>query len=176
MAFVVRTTGDPLAEVPAVRAEVAALAPDLPISQVGTMERHIERALARPRFMSTLIAAFGALAVALAVVGIYGVMTYAVSQRAQEIAIRMALGARRGDVIRMVLTKAALLSATGIAAGLAGAAAMTRVLAGLLFGVGATDPATFAAAAAALLGAALLAAAVPAIRASRISGAAALRS
>lgn len=176
MAFVVRTTGDPLAVVPAVRAEVAALAPDLPISQVGTMERHIERALARPRFMSTLIAAFGALAVALAVVGIYGVMTYAVSQRAQEIAIRMALGARRGDVIRMVLTKAALLSAIGIAAGLAGAAAMTRVLAGLLFGVGATDPATFAAAAAALLGAGLLAAAVPAIRASRISGAAALRS
>ena len=168
MAFVVRTVGDPLALVPVVRSEVAALAADLPIAQVGTMEQHVERALARPRFLSTLIAAFGVLAVALAVVGIYGVMAYAVTQRSREIAIRMALGARRGDVVRLVLSKAALLAAAGIVSGVAAAAAMSRVLAGLLFDISTTDAATFVGAALAILCVALLAAAVPAIRASRI--------
>jgi putative ABC transport system permease protein len=176
MAFVVRTSGEPRALVPAVRAEVSALAADLPISQVGTMEEHVERALARPKFMSTLIAAFGALALALAVVGIYGVMSYAVSQRAQEIAIRMALGARRSDVIRMVLSRAALLATAGIVGGLGAAAALSRVIASLLFGVSTTDTVTFAGAAIGLLALALLAAGVPAVRASRISGADVLRS
>jgi putative ABC transport system permease protein len=176
MDFVVRTTGDPLALVPAVRSAVAALVPDLPIARVATMEQHVARALAYPKFMSTLIAAFGALALALAVVGIYGVMSYAVAQRSREIAIRMALGAGRSNVIQMVLSRAALIAGVGIVAGLSAAAALSRLMAGLLFGVSATDVTTFAGAAFSLLCVALLAAAVPAVRASRISGAGVLRS
>jgi putative ABC transport system permease protein len=176
MDFVVRTTGDPLALVPAIRSEVLALAPNLPVARVATMEQHMARALAQPRFMSTLIAAFGALALALAVVGIYGVMSYAVTQRTREISIRMALGAGRSRVIRMVLSRAALIAGAGIIVGVAVASALSRVLAGLLFGVSATDAATFAGAAVGLLCIALLAAAVPAVRASRISGAGVLRS
>jgi predicted permease len=176
MAFVVRTAADPSGSVQAIRAAVASLDPSLPISGVAEMDEHLANALARPRFMATLTAAFGALALALAVVGVYGVMAYSVSQRTQEIAIRMALGARRGDVVQMVLAKAARLASFGVVAGLVAAAAMSRVLGGLLFGVTATDAATFAAAALVLLAVALLAAALPAFRASRISGAAILRS
>jgi putative ABC transport system permease protein len=176
MDFVVRTAGDPLALVPAVRSAVAGLVADLPIARVATMEQHVARALAYPKFMSTLIAAFGALAMALAVVGIYGVMSYAVAQRSREIAIRMALGAGRSNVIQMVLSRAALIAGVGIVAGLAAAAALSRVMAGLLFGVSATDLPTFAGAAIGLLCVALLAAAVPAVRASRISGGRVLRS
>ena len=176
MAFVVRTTGNPMTVVPQVRAAVAGLSPGLPISAVATMDEHIERALSRPRFMSTLTAAFGALALALALVGIYGVMSYSVTQRAREIAIRMAVGARASDVVLMVVTKALALAGAGIVVGLAAAAWTTRVLSGLLFGVTATDAATYAIASAALLAVALLAGAVPALRATRIDGVTVLRS
>ena len=175
MAFVIRTQGEPHAVVPAIRAAVRRLDVRQPISDVKTMEEHLARALSRPRFMSTLLAAFGALALVLAIVGIYGVMAYAVAQRTREIAIRTALGAHGRDVARMVLAKAAWLAALGVSTGLAAAFALSRVLAGLLFGVEATDPATYIAVAGILSAVALLAAAVPARRAARIDGAQVLR-
>jgi putative ABC transport system permease protein len=176
MAVVVRTTADPLSIVPLIRAEVSALDPSLPISHVSTMEEHVERALSRPRFMSTLTMTFGALAVVLALVGVYGVMAASVAQRTREIAIRIAVGARASDVVRMVALRAAVLTGAGVAAGLMGAWASSRVLAGLLFGVTANDGPTYLVSAAALLAVALAAAAVPAFRAARIDGSQVLRS
>ena len=176
MAFVVRTRHDPAAVVPSIRGEISRLDPAQPVSGVATMDEHLARALSRPRFMSTLVASFGGLALALSVIGIYGVMAYSVTQRTREIAIRMALGAHTGAVVRMILARTAWLALIGVGAGVAGAAALTRVLSGLLFGVGAVDAATFAAAALLLGGAALAAGAVPALRATRIEGAEALRS
>jgi len=176
MAFVVRTAGPPQHLVPAIRSAVTSLDAAQPISGVNTMDDHIARSLARPRILSTLIASFGALALLLAIVGIYGVMAYAVSQRTQEIAIRTALGASPGEVVGLVLRKAALLSAAGIGCGLALTVAATRALAGLLFEVTPTDAPTYAAVVTLLAFVALLAAAIPAIRAARIDGAQVLRS
>jgi predicted permease len=168
MAFVVRTSVDPSAVVPALRAAVARRDPAQPISRVTTMEDHIARALSRPQFMSMLIGSFAGLALVLAVVGIYGVMAYAVVQRTREIAIRSALGARPRDVLAMVLAESWWLAASGIAAGVAVSLAFARVLAGQLYGVTATDPLTYGAVATLLMCVALLAAAIPAVRASRI--------
>jgi putative ABC transport system permease protein len=176
MAFVVRTHDDPRRVVSAVRAVFTTLDPAQAISDVATMEEHLARALSKPRFMSTLVGAFGLLALLLAVVGIYGVMAYAVTQRTREIAIRTALGARSGQVVGMILRKASWLAAIGIACGLAGAAGVSGTLSGLLFGVTATDAATYAGVACLLAAVALLAAAVPAVRATRIQGSQVLRS
>jgi putative ABC transport system permease protein len=176
MAFVVRIDGDAAAVVPALRAAVARRDPMQPISRVSTMDEHITRALSRPQFMSTLIGAFAALALMLAVVGIYGVMAYAVVQRTREIAIRCALGARPADVMRMVLVKACWLAAGGVASGVAASIALSRILAGQLFGVAPTDPLTYSAVAALLIGVTLLAGAIPAARAARIDPTLAMRS
>jgi putative ABC transport system permease protein len=175
MAFVVRTAVAPRSVVPALRRVVTTLDPTQPISGVDTMEDHIARALARPRILSTLVAMFGALALVLAVVGIYGVMAYAVAQRTQEIAIRTALGASAADVVRLLLGKAAWLAAAGVVCGLALTAVATRGLSGLLFEVTTTDGRTYTAVLALLVSVALLAAAIPAFRAARIDGARALR-
>ncbi len=175
MAYVVRAAGDPRRIVPLVRREVAALDPALPVARVATMHEHVERALSRPRFMSTLVGAFGALALALAVVGIYGVMSCSVEERARELAIRAALGAGRGAVVTLVVGKAAVLAAAGVGSGLIAAALLSRTLAGLLFGVAPLDAATFLAASLLLTAVATLAAAIPAARAARIDGTGALR-
>jgi predicted permease len=176
MSFVVRTNVPPQQLVPAIRAAVTSLDPTQPISDVNTMEEHIARALARPRVLSVLIASFGALALVLAVVGIYGVMAYAVAQRTQEIAIRAALGASAAEIVRMVLRKAAWLAASGVVCGLMLTAVSTRALAGLLFDITPTDAPTYTVVVAMLAIVALLAAAIPAFRAARIDGARALRS
>jgi predicted permease len=176
MAFVVRTEGDPRAIVPSLRSSLVRLDPAQPISRVSTMEDHIAKSLSRPQFMSSLTAAFGALALVLSVVGIYGVMAYTVAQQTREIAIRAALGAQPRDVLRMVLRKALRLSLVGIAGGLGASAAVSRVLAGQLHGITATDPATYVAVALVLIGVALLAGAIPAARALRIDVTEALRS
>jgi ABC-type antimicrobial peptide transport system permease subunit len=176
MAFVVRTSADPASVIPALRAAVARRDPAQPISRVSTMEEHIARALSRPEFMSTLIATFAALALALAVVGIYGVMAYAVVQRRREIAIRSALGARPRDVLSMVIVKACWLAASGIVIGTLASSALSRVLAGQLFGVEATDPLTYVAVSTLLVGVTLMAAAIPAARAARIDATLAMRS
>ena len=175
MAFVVRTAGPPEALVPSIRAAVTSLDPAQPISGVNTMEQHIARALSRPKMLSTLVACFGALALVLAVVGIYGVMAYAVAQRTREIAIRSALGASGRQVVRMVLTRALWLTAAGVVTGLALTAASSRALAGLLFEVTPTDVPTYGVVVAILAAVALAAAAVPAIRASKIEAVDALR-
>ena len=167
MAFVVRTAGDPYAMVPTLRRAAAELDSSLPLANVKTMEEHIARALARPRFLSTLVTAFGALALTLAIVGIYGVMAWSVSERMREFAIRVALGERGRALVRSVLGRAMVLAAAGIGAGLLGARAATAVLDGLLFGIQPTDGLTFAAAAGVVALVALAASLVPARRALR---------
>jgi putative ABC transport system permease protein len=175
MAFVVRTAGSPEALVPSVRAAVSSLDPAQPISGVNTMEQHLARSLSRPRVLSSLVATFGALALLLAVVGIYGVMGYAVAQRTREIAIRSALGASAREVIGMVLRRAILLAGAGIAAGLALAIPASRALTGMLFEITPTDPPTYGAAILLIATVALIAAGIPAIRAARVDATQVLR-
>jgi putative ABC transport system permease protein len=175
MAFVVRTRSAPTAVVPSIRAAIAGLDAAQPISGVSTMDEHIATALSRPRFMSTLVACFGFLALVLSTVGVYGVMAFSVAQRTREIAIRTALGASRRDVLSLVLSKAASLAVSGVVVGVVISASVSRALRGLLFGVTAADPATYAGVIAVLSTVALLAAALPAWRAMRIPGAQALK-
>ncbi|MFL6281018.1 MAG: ABC transporter permease [Vicinamibacterales bacterium] len=176
MAFVVRTRHDPAAAVPMIRSEVMQLDPAQPISHVATMEEHVDRALSRPRFMSTLVAVFGAVALVLSIVGVYGVMSYSVTQRTREIAIRIALGARAVTVVWLILTRTLWLTAVGLAFGVAGAAALSRVLSGFLFAVRPSDLPTFVVASLVLGSAAVAAGTIPAVRATRIDSIEALKS
>jgi putative ABC transport system permease protein len=175
MAFVVRTAGSPAALVPPIRSAIARLDPAQPISGVNTMETHIAKALSRPRLLAALVTAFGSLALLLAVVGVYGVMAYTVAQQTREIAIRTALGASARVVLRMVLSKAVVLATAGVAVGLGLTVVSSRALAGLLFDVAPTDPSTYAAVIVLLAAVALLAAAIPAIQATKIAGSQVLR-
>jgi putative ABC transport system permease protein len=170
-----RTDGDPLRLVPAVRAELTALDKDIPLYGVEAMEEMLAREVAPQRFNAILLGTFAALALLLAVVGIYGVMAYAVGQRTQEIGIRMALGALPGNVQRMVLAQGVRLAVFGVVLGVGAGIALTRLLRTLLFEVKATDPATFAAGAAILFAAALAACWIPARRATRVDPLVALR-
>lgn len=175
LTLVVRATGDPLALAGAVQQQVWALDPDLPIPDVLTMEQVVGRAVWQPRFSTTILTGFALLALVLAAVGIYGVISYGVSQRRNEIGIRMALGARPADVLRAVLGEAAQLAGAGTAAGLVAALALTRYLESLLYEVSATDPAVLLAAAGVLAAIALAAAWLPARRATQIDPIIALR-
>jgi len=139
------------------------------------MEQAISDSVARPRFRTGLLSAFAAIALLLAATGIYGVIAYSVAQRTQEIGIRMALGAHRADVLRLVLGQGTMLAIEGIGLGLAGALLLTRLLGSLLFAVSPTDPLTFAAVSIGLTGVALLASYIPARRATRIDPLVALR-
>ena len=174
-AVVVRTTPDPLSLVPAIRAEVARLDPAQPIAAVNSMEAHLRNATAQQRFLSLVVSVFGALALLLAAVGIYGVMAYSVAQRTREIGIRMALGAGQRDVLRLVLGRSLMLAVAGIAVGVAGAFAATRALSTLLFEISATDPLTFTATPVLLLLVAVAASSLPALRATRVAPLEALR-
>jgi putative ABC transport system permease protein len=175
MAFVVRTDANPGAVVPALRRAVAELDPTLPLGRLQTMDEHLARSLSKPKFFSTLVTVFGALAVTLALIGIYAMMAWSVSERRQEFAIRLALGARSTVLVRMVLRQALILAAIGIAAGLVGARAATGVVAGLLFGIQPTDPSTFALTGAIVGGVALAACYVPVRRAIRVDPTSLLR-
>ena len=175
MTLVVRTSMDPSALAPSLAREVHALDPNLPLSRVRPMDEYLMNSVAQPRFTTVLIIAFAALAMVLALIGVYGVMAYTVSQRTREIGVRIALGADRRDVVWMVVRRGMLLAGAGIAAGLAFAAAGTRAIERLLFGVSATDPMTFAVAAIALATAALAATCIPAWRAVAIAPVTALR-
>jgi putative ABC transport system permease protein len=174
MAVVVKTQGDPGALGAAVRRTVQGLDADLPVSDYRTMESVVARSVAQPRLYATLLTVFAALALLLAALGVFGVMTYSVAQRTREIGIRMALGAAGGDVVGMIVRGGLALAGAGVVIGLATAFA-TRVLRGLLFGVSATDPATFAAVAVLLFGVALVASWIPARAATRIDPNVALR-
>jgi putative ABC transport system permease protein len=171
----VRTAGDPKRLVNAVRSQVLAIDRDQAVSDIGTMEEVLETTMGQRRLTLMLLAVFAAVALLLAVIGIYGVIAYAVTQRTQELGIRRALGAQQGDILRLVLGQGLVLALVGVAAGIAGAFWLTRVMTGLLFHVSATDPATFAGIAILLVAVALLASYIPARRATRIDPMAALR-
>ena len=171
----VRTKGDPAALAPSVRREVAAVDPEQPLANVRTMEERVAGSVAERRFNMTLLGVFACVALALAAVGVYGVMAYAVARRTHEIGVRVALGAQRGDVVRLVLRQGMWLALAGVGCGVALAYAATRLMQGLLYGVSPTDPLTFAGVSALLAAAALLACLVPARRATKVDPMIALR-
>jgi putative ABC transport system permease protein len=175
MTLVVRTEVEPLSLAGALRREVAALDRTLPLSAVSSMEQVVAQAIGEPRYFGALFSLFAAVALTMAAVGLYGVMSYVVSQRTQEIGIRMAFGAQTADVLMMVIKQGMNLAGIGLAIGLIVAAAMTRLMERLLFGVSATDPLTFAVIAPLLTAVALLACYLPARRATKVDPMVALR-
>ena len=174
VAFVARTA-TPAGVADAIRAEVRRAAPDLPIESTVTMDEAVAASVAQPRFRMVLVGLFAATATLIATCGIYGLMAYAVTQRRREIGVRMALGAARRDVLRLVLTRALRIVLAGVVVGLAGAVGVTRVLQRFLFGVTPTDPIAFTIVTLLLIGVGLMAAWLPARRATRIDASVALR-
>ncbi|HJR05989.1 MAG TPA: ABC transporter permease [Pyrinomonadaceae bacterium] len=175
MTLVVRTNGDPLNLAAAVRREIQTIDKDQPVAEVRTMKSWIDELTARSRFGTLLLTIFAALALVLAGIGIYGVMSYSVTQRTHELGIRIALGAKTRDVLKLVLGRGLALTLTGIALGLVASLALTRFLSSLLFGVSATDPATFGGLALLLTTVALVACYLPTRRAVKVDPMVALR-
>ncbi len=174
--YVLRTSStDPATLVTAVRSAVRGIDPDQPIFGIKTMEQLMSETTAQRRLNTILLGVFAGLALLLAAVGIFGVMNYSVTQRTHEIGIRLALGAQRGDVLRLVVGQGMMLAAIGVVVGLFGAWALTRLLATMLYGVSATDPAVFAGVAGLLALVAVFACYLPALRASRVAPTVALR-
>jgi len=173
--YVLRTQANPESLMPSVRAALRDVAPDQPIFLVKTMNDVISDSLQSRKLTLSLLAIFASLALLLSAAGVYGVMSYAVSQRQREIGIRMALGARATNVTRMILSEAGTLAAIGLVIGLIAAALLTRVLSSMLYGVGTHDPVTFVAVALLLVGVALAASMVPALRASKVDPLQAMR-
>ncbi len=174
--LVVRASVDPAALAANVRQEVAKLDPELPLYKVSTIQQAMDRSLVTTRLTNSLLAGFAATALLLALTGIYGVMSLNVANRRGEFGIRLALGAQTANVLRMILGQGLRLAIAGVAVGLLGAFALTRLLKGLLFGISASDPLTFAAIALVLIGVALLACWIPARRATKVDPLEALRS
>ena len=175
MVGVVKTNSEPRTFVPAVTKEVGAMDQDIPLFGEKSMEEYLSASVAAPRFSTTLLSIFAAVALVLTVVGLYGVMSYSVARRTNEIGIRLALGAQPRDVLLMIVKQASSLIILGLVIGLAGAYAATRVISSLLFGVKAKDPFTFAGVAVLLAVVALLACYIPAWRATKIDPMEALR-
>jgi putative ABC transport system permease protein len=173
--LLVRTAGEPAAIVPAVRRAVQAIDPQLPIFAVTTLERELAQTLDQPRFQAVLFAAFAAIALLLATIGIYGVTSHAVGQRTQEVGIRMAMGAARRDVLRLIFIQHLRPALVGLVIGVAGAVFLSGFLRSLLYGVSPTDPATLVIVAGVLLAVAAAACWVPARRATRVDPLVALR-
>ncbi|MCU1267444.1 MAG: hypothetical protein JWM21_3762 [Acidobacteria bacterium] len=168
MTVLVKTTNDPHSLITAVQREVTAMDKELPVFSIKTMDEYISASVAAPRFNTTLLAIFAAVALVLTIVGLYGVMSYSVAQRTNEIGIRMALGAQTRDVLGLIVSQGFKLVMLGLAIGLVGAFALMRLIASLLFGVTTKDPITFAAVAVLLGFVALLACYIPARRAARV--------
>jgi predicted permease len=173
--LVARTSSDPAKLAPAIVEQIRALDPDLPVYDVSTMERRMHDSLARQRFSTLLLGVFAASALALAAIGIYGVLAYWVEQRTHEVGIRLALGARQGDILRLVIRRASILLLLGVAGGLAGAYALTHLMSSMLFKVSATDLLTFTVLPALLAAVGLLASYIPARRATKVDPMVALR-
>jgi putative ABC transport system permease protein len=174
--FVVRAKASPESIAPSVRAVAAAVAPEMPIARLSVMSERLAEARGPHRFYTSVLGAFAWIALLLAAAGLWGVIAYGVARRTREIGIRVALGARPADVLRMAAGRGIVLAIAGVAIGLASAAAMSRLLERLLFGIAATDPLTFATIAVVFLTVATLATVLPARRALRIDPAEALRS
>jgi len=175
MSFVLRTPNDPETLATAVRAAVESVDQDQPVSALTTMDAIIAKSVAPQRFRMLLLGLFASLALILATLGTYSVLSYAVEQRTHEIGVRTALGAAPIDILRLVVAQGFRITLLGVIAGLLGALALTRFMANMLYGIGATDPLTFAAVALLLFAAALAACYVPARRAAKVDPMVALR-
>jgi len=175
LSVVLRTERDPVSEASALRTTVRDIDPNQPVVRVRTMQENISGSVSGPRFRAILLAMFAGTALVLAMIGLYGLMIYSVSQRVPEIGIRMALGADHYSVLRMVLWQGLRLALLGVLVGIAAALALGRILAGFLYGVGATDPSTILGVAVLLMLVALLASYLPARRAVRVDPIVALR-
>ena len=175
MAIVVRTVSHPMSLIAAIREQVKALDKDQPVARITTMEQLLSDSILQPRFNMLLLTIFAVLAWLLAVMGIYGVISYVVTQRSHEIGIRMALGAQKSDVVRLVVGRGMFLVMIGVVIGLAASVALTRVLSSLLYGVSARDPLIFGGVSMLLAGVALLASYIPARRATKVDPMVALR-
>src|SRR5579883_1677820 len=175
MFLVVRSSGDAGRLAMLLRQEIQSIDPGVTLAQIGTMERALSLSVSQPRFDTMVLTLFAGIALLLAAVGIYGLISYSVAQRTHEIGVRMALGAAQADIVRMVVRQGALLAAIGIVLGLGGALALTHLLRTMLFGIDVRDPLTFAGAPLGMIVAVLLATLLPALRATRISPVVALR-
>jgi len=175
MSIVVRTNGDPMSLATLARTQIHSVDPGIPVTNIRSMAEIFSESVAQQRFSMLLVGVFGALAVILAAIGIYGVMGYAVTQRKHEIAVRMALGAKTNQVLKLILKDGLVLASLGVAIGLAGAFALTRLMSSLLFEVKPTDAQTFIAVSALLIFVALLACLIPARRATKVDPLVALR-
>jgi putative ABC transport system permease protein len=175
MFLTIRTTSDPMSFVAAVRSQVSGLDKDLAVSNIATMNEIVSRSVAQPRFVLLLLGLFAGLALVLAAVGIYGVMSYSVTQRTHEIGIRVALGASSKDVVRLVVGQGMGLAVAGVAIGVMASLALTRVMESLLYGVSATDPVTYVVISLMLGVVAVMASVIPARRASKVDPMIALR-
>ncbi|HVP45453.1 MAG TPA: ABC transporter permease [Bryobacteraceae bacterium] len=175
MSWLIRTSGDPRTLVAAVQHEFLAVDNELPVARVRTMQQVIQNSTARQSFNMLLLTIFAVIALLLAAIGVYGVMSYSVEQRTHEIGIRAALGARLPDLLRLVLSQGMRLAGIGLLIGVAASFALTRLMSGLLYGVKATDPATYVIVAAVLAGVAFIATYIPARRAAKIDPVIALR-
>jgi putative ABC transport system permease protein len=171
----VRSNHDPTTLISAVRGALREVDPSLPLSQVRTMDEVMEAVRSRPKFLTTLLGIFSTVALVLAAVGLYGVISYSVTRRTTEFGVRMAMGAQPGDVLKLVLGQGLMLAGVGVVAGAAGALLLTRLIRGLLFGVSAFDPLTFLSMAALLAAVTMLACLIPARRATRVDPLVALR-
>ena len=175
MAIVIRTSGNPLGQVAVIRSELKAVDPDIPVPNVRTLEQVVSDSLDRPRFLTTLVSLFSAVALTLAAVGIFGLLSFAVARRTREMGIRIALGASPRSLVGAIVRDASVLVATGMTIGLGAALALTQVLKSELFGVSPTDPVTLAAVIVTLGATALTASLVPAWRAAAVDPMVALR-
>jgi putative ABC transport system permease protein len=175
MTYVMRTSGDPMTLAAAARREIQTIDKDQPVADVRTMQSWIDELTARSRFGTLLLTIFAALALVLAAIGIYGVMSYSVTQRTHELGIRIALGAQTRDVLKLILGRGFALTLIGVALGLAASFALTRVMSSLLFGVSATDPVTFVGLSILLIAVALVACYIPTRRAMKVDPMVALR-
>ena len=175
LTLVMRTDAEPTSMIAAARSQVQAVDKDQPVYEIATLEQLLSKSIAKPRFYTTLLGSFALLALILGAVGTYGVMSFSVNQRQHEIGIRLALGAGRGDIFKLVVARGLRLALAGVAIGLGGALALTRLMSSLLFGISPTDPVTFVVISLVLIGVALGACFVPARRATKVDPIVALR-